>query len=532
MNRLLSLEIIRSSWWPVFYLATLFSILSSVSLPAQQTEKAKLVAADGMDYDWLGSSVAVSGDYAVVGAHKDDIQDTNEGSAYVYWFNGVYWEEQQKLIASDGENLDWFGYSVAISDNFIMVGAPKEKDSGQVQRGAVYVFELTGSSWNEVDKITPDVGEGFGHSIAMSSGVAIIGAPYGDGNDTSSGVVYIYRNLSGNWIKEQRIWASDGAYGDDYGGAVAISGDRIVVGAYEDEDFGPLTGSVYTYSFGGSQWSGERKLLASDGNSFDRFGESVAISGEVIVVGAKSKERGVFYWPGTAYVFRRSGSSWQEEQRLLSSDLWEFDYFGASVAINGDTVAIGCPMDDDSAGQGGSVYLFQFDGNSWNEDRKLLASDAGGGDELGWAVALTSEWILTGSHLHDVQGTEAGAAYLFELIPTPPAPFELAVTPYPLQGGQIGTFEVTGGTPSEIAWLIYSLDGGSCAEFIPALNVIVDVCDPYGQVGNPLQQGMTDAGGQVRWDFIIPGVGATQSIWFQAVQKNRVTPVVATSILP
>jgi hypothetical protein len=246
--------------------------------------------------------------------------------------------------------------------------------------------------------------------------VIAIGAYQDDDNGTSSGSVYVcYGSFWGNVVK---LTASDGAANDYFGYSVAISGDgsTVVVGAYGDDGAGDATsgsGSVYVYN--GSNWGTEsKKIYAGDPATGDFFGRSVAVSntGSTIVVGAPyDDDKGTS--SGSIYIY--SGTNWGTETKKTTTDGVATDYFGMSVAISSDasTVAASAYGDDDNGLTSGSVYV--FNGSSWGTETKLTASDGAANDNLGRSVSVSSNGsiIVVGSHMDDDFDSASGAAYVF-----------------------------------------------------------------------------------------------------------------------
>ena len=227
-------------------------------------ELAKLLASDGTAAELFGYSVAISGDTAAIGAFHDNDNGDDSGSAYIFRFNGSSWVQEAKLLASDGADDDWFGYSVAISGDTAVVGAYGDDDNGNLS-GSAYIFRFNGSSWvQEAKLLASDGAEGdwFGFSVAISGDTAVVGAYGDDDNGDLSGSAYIFRFDGSSWIQEAKLLASDGAMGDYLGLAVAISGDTAAIGAYHDDDNGDDSGSAYIFRFNGSSWVQEAKLLA------------------------------------------------------------------------------------------------------------------------------------------------------------------------------------------------------------------------------------------------------------------------------
>ena len=358
----------------------------------------EILPSDGASSNRFGYSTAISGDVALVGAYLDDDNGADSGAAYIFRWNGSNWVEEQKLLPSDGAADDYFGYSVSISGDVALVGTYLDDDNG-ADSGAAYIFRWNGSNWVEEQKLLPSDGAAddyFGLSVSISGNIALIGAYGDDDNGSSSGSAYIFRWNGSNWIEEQKLLASDGAGGDNFGRSVAMGGDVALVGAYGDDDNGSSSGSAYIFRWNGSNWIEEQKLLASDGADYDYFSYSVSISGNVVLVGTYNDDDNGSS-SGSAYVFRWNGNIWEEEQKLFPSDGTESDRFGYSVSINGDVALIGAYLNDENSDNSGSAYVFRWNGTSWVEEQKLVASDGGTYDYFGYSVSISEYWALVGT---------------------------------------------------------------------------------------------------------------------------------------
>ena len=384
----------------------------------------KLLASDGATVDRFGFSVAVSSDRIVVGAHLDDDNGTDSGSVYVFEPDGAGGWTETKLTASDGAAVDQFGWSVAVSGDRIVVGAIQDDDLGD-DSGSVYVFEPDGAGgWTET-KLTASDGaavDRFGISAAVSGDRIVVGAYLDDDLGASSGSVYVYEpDGTGGWT-ETKLTASDGAPGgDEFGISVAVSGDRIVVGAHLDDDNGGSSGAVYVYEPDGAGGWTETKLTASDGAAVDRFGWSVAVSGDRIVVGAHLDDD-LGDISGSVYVFEPDGAGGWTETKLLTSDGAAADVFGWSVAVSGDRIVVGAIQDDDLGDDSGSAYVFEPDGAGGWAETKLTASDGAPAERFGWSVAMSGDRIVVGADGDDDNGTNSGSAYVFDLGSLPNQP--------------------------------------------------------------------------------------------------------------
>ncbi len=392
-------------------------------------EMGKLVASDGAAQDLFGWSVAVSGDAAVVGSRYDDDNGHRSGSAYVFRSDGSSWVQEAKLLASDGAEFHYFGNAVAISGDTAVVGAMWGVDNNDDRSGAAYVFRDNGSNWVQEAKLLAsdsDWYDQFGWSVAVEDDVAVVGASWSDDAGDYSGSAYVFRYNGATWVEEQKLLPFDGATEDWFGSAVAISGDTVVIGAqYVHLDIwtggDPISpGSAYVFRYNGSTWVEEQKLLASDGAVADEFGCSVAVSGDVAVIGAHRDDDAcpggeAYCDSGSAYVFWYDGLNWIEQQKLLPSDAAARDEFGWSVALSGDTAVVGSYRDDDFGCDSGSAHAFHFDGASWVEGQKLLASDAGRADHFGISVALSGDTAVVGARCDADNGTDSGSAYVFSV---------------------------------------------------------------------------------------------------------------------
>ena len=341
---------------------------------------AELVASDGEFNDKLGYSVSISGNYVVIGTY----QDNGIGSAYIFEKPATGWinmTETAKLIASDGETKNYFGYSVGISNNTVVVGSYNDD-----YKGSAYIFEKPVSGWvnmTETAKLTSsdlETDDCFGYSVNVSDNTVVIGANKND----NKGSAYVFEKPVSGWTnmnETAKLTASDGEIGDDFGYSIGISNDAVVVGAvYGDSNMND-EGSAYVFEKPVSGWTDmieNAKLTASDGGDNDQFGYSVGISNNNIVVGAIwSDSNGL--WEGSAYIFEKPVTGWinmTETAILTASDGEPSDKFGNSVCISYDKVFISARNNNDGGGyNSGSSYFFEKPGTVWlnmNENQKIL----------------------------------------------------------------------------------------------------------------------------------------------------------------
>lgn len=395
-------------------------------------EYQKVIASDFADMDYFGLSTSMSGEYILVGAPNRDDAGSDSGAAYINtrYEGDFYWGHLAKLTASDAQAGDEFGRSVAISSDYAIVGAHFEDGLG-LDRGAAYVYgrdQGGDEAWGQVAKLTAsgaqDLDE-FGSSVSISGDYAIVGAQYEDSGGLSSGAAYIYwRDQGGadNWGEVVKLTASDAAAGDLFGYSVAIDGDYAVVGAYSEDGAGTDCGAVYIYwrnQGGADNWGQVVKLTALDAQAGDEFGGSVAIDGDYVVIGAMGEDSAGTD-RGAAYIFYRNQGgtdNWGEVVKLIASDAEDLDAFGGSVSIDGEYVVVGAFYEDGDENNRGAAYIFGRNSGGqdlWGQVMKLLASDAGDGDNFGFSVAIEGNFAVIAVPYEETEGnTDRGAIYIF-----------------------------------------------------------------------------------------------------------------------
>ncbi|HZI86739.1 MAG TPA: FG-GAP-like repeat-containing protein, partial [Pyrinomonadaceae bacterium] len=335
------------------------------------TQQAKLLANDGAASDKFGQSVAISEDTIVIGAYQANAPLSNGGAAYVFVRNGTTWTQQQKLTASDGTADDEFGISVAIAGETIVVGAHFADLPSNASAGSAYVFKRSGTFWTQVQKLIPAggvvLGDLFGESVAMSGGKLAVGSSGADVPETAAGSVYVFVESGGLYTQQQKISIPDGTNGDNFGFSVAVEGNTLVGGAPQDTPIvgQPAYGAAYVFEFDGAAWTSQGKLTASDGASFDRFGWSVAVSNNVIAVGAREDDTVVGADAGSAYLFTRTGTTWTEEDKIGPDDAFNGDRFGVSVALSFGNLVVGAAEKNLTSPNGqGAAYFFTIGGSA------------------------------------------------------------------------------------------------------------------------------------------------------------------------
>mgnify|MGYP000642752938 CR=1 FL=1 len=399
-----------------------YSVEGDLDLYAQWVELKKLIASDADVEAYFAYSVGLDGDTAVLGAFREnnDEVDSHIGSAYIFTRTDGSWSEQAKLVPSDGVAEDGFGWDVSISGDTVVIGSPYADNDNAFDSGAAYVFIREGGTWSEQAKLAVSTGaqeDLFGDAVCISGDTIMVGAPLEDVDDNDTGSVYVFTRSGSSWSQRTKLFASDRETADYFGTAIDISGDTVVIGANGVSTLETTwSGAAYVFTGSGESWSEQAKLIGSDTASFDRFGFSVSIDDDTIVIGA--------YWDdiddaddrGSAYVFTREDASWSEQTKLTASDGVSGDYFGTQVSIDGDSIVIGADSDDDKGHNSGSAYIFTRTEDSWVEQTKLIATDGQNGDYFGGAVAIDGDTVLVGASSDCVDDiTDSGSAYSYDI---------------------------------------------------------------------------------------------------------------------
>lgn len=376
---------------------------------SQQGEKRQLLPRDGEAWDFFGGAVGIHRNVVIATSEQDDDNGTGAGAAYL--FDTATGELLHKLFPDDPNASEFFGICAAIGPAGAIVGKGGDADSG-FTLGSAYLFDvLTGQQIAKLEAIDADDKDWFGSSVGVDASVAVAGAPGDDDKGQGAGAAYLFDAFTGQ--QTAKLLAADGAPSDSFGFAVDIHDGVVIVGAIGKDDNGPQSGAAYLFDAANGQQL--VKLLPSDGETDDHFGGSVAIGDTYAVVGSHyDTVNGVRV--GSAYVF--GVPSGQQLVKLTASDGALSDYFGISVAIDGDIAVVGAVLDDDHGNSSGSAYV--FDVTTGVEQSKLVPSDGDADEWFGHVVAVWQTVALVGAPRDEDNGFCAGAAYLFGTEPEGP----------------------------------------------------------------------------------------------------------------
>jgi hypothetical protein len=380
----------------------------------------KFLPTDGLRYSLLGYSVSVSGDTVLVGAPNTSIRDPSNpvysfGVAYVFVNENGVWTQQARLEASDFAAHDFFGSSVSVWGDTALIGAVVG-DGAMTNTGAAYLFVRSGETWTEQAKLTASdgwSGDQFGISVSLWGDTALVGANGDDGQYSKwAGAAYVFVRESGLWTEQAKLPRFCEGW-CFFGGAVSISEDTALV-AYTTTGM-YVWGRVRAYVRNGGVWSHQQELEPNETRPA-WYGFSVSLSGDTALVGAAGdNDNG--YDSGSVYVFVRSSGTWAQQAKLLPSDGGlVHGYFGCAVSISGDTAVVGASTLRYSTG---SAYLFERNGTEWTEQSKFLAADGSPGNDFGRSVAISGSTLAIGSPWV-VFWPNAGALYTYGLLTNEP----------------------------------------------------------------------------------------------------------------
>jgi len=416
---------------PIIALAAAGIIVGLASLARGQwtVQSPILQASDEVDNAYFGASVAVDGNVVVVGAYFHPSGGTNRGQAYIYRHESATWVQKQILQASDEGDYANFGGAVAISGNVSAVGAANHSYAGI--GGQVYMYRYNGATWVQEQILrASDGGPGvqFGASVALSGGIAIVGAELHPSGGYQRGQAYIFRYNGTLWVEEQVLQASDEIDRARFGNSVALDANVAVVGAYEHSSGGYQRGQAYLFRYSGTAWLEEQILQASDKIDRAEFGTSVAVNGDIAVIGASLHPSGGVE-RGQAYVYGYNGATWPEEEILQATDEADYAHLGQAVAVSSSVIVAGAPGHPAGGSVGdnrGHAYMYRYNGTTWPQEQILEASDQVYDALFGASVSVNGSLAVAGAFTHPSGGNKRGQAYAFGY--TPPTPSQ---TPTP-----------------------------------------------------------------------------------------------------
>ena len=394
-------------------LALLLLVATGASAQTFETE----VVADGDFEDDFGRAIGVSGDTLAVGAPSDNEGVADTGSVHVFVHQGSTWVLQQELLGSPPGPGSELGAALAVQDDVLIAGARGQSDGNWTQpgfhRGAALVFRREAGVWAQEAFLQPAAvaaHDQMGFAVGLDGDVAVAGAPFADPAGEQSGRVWVFRRVAGLWTEEASLVAPDGAAGQRFGMSVALSGNTLAIGAAGAAGTAPEAGAVYVYVHGGSGWALQQKAVAIDGQRGDRLGESVALDLDTLVAGAPRRDVAGQGNAGALAVFTRTAGVWQQQDWLSSPTPHAVDNLGTAVALQGDLVVAGSPDVDAAQPMGGAALLWQRSAGDWSLLSTLLSPLTTPGDACGVSVALDGDRCASGTIWRDGQAFGANGA--------------------------------------------------------------------------------------------------------------------------
>ena len=424
----------------------------AITLFADWSIEQKVFAEDGSGTDYFGQSVSISGEYAVVGSPFNNYP---LGAAYLYKKINNQWFELEKIQGSDSTNVENFGSAVFINGDYMIISANQDCINSS---GNAYIYYKNGENWIEVDTIAAlgsPICDQYGRSVGISENgeYAIVGASSDDENGESSGAVYVYQQVNSNWNLQTKIMAFDGEINDSFGYSTFITNNYLFVGATNDCDNGEDSGSVYIYENNGTTWEYHSKIIASHDTSNDRFGYSISVSDDLLIVGTYC------YDQGEAFIFKNENSIWIEESILTASDGFYSDRFGCSVSISDNIIVVGA-CDRPDVGISASAYFFEREGMDWNEFNKFTIDNWGA---FGYSASISDGNAIVGAILDWGVSNATGAAYFISnnetLIEDEIIPNKMELSNYPNPFNPTTTIEFSIQNDSKIELSVYNIKG-------------------------------------------------------------------------
>ena len=434
-----------------------------------------ITASDGQSSDYFGQSLARDGNRIVVGAYLEDQAATSGGAAYVFEKQSGVWVEIQKLMASDAETSDWFGWSVAIDGDVVLVGAPGEDEKGS-NAGAAYVFRFNGSTWVEEQKLIGGdamPNDQFGYAVTLEGDHAAVGSPFHDDPLGDDGAVYYYHFQGAifGWLEDGKLIPIDADTTMDYfGAALSMDNDNLFVGAHGD---GANSGSVFWFERSGNHWIETQKILTATNDNWTNFGQSLDAEGDVLIVGAPLDDE-FGSDSGVAYVFRRNGSTYDFEVKLVPDLSQAFGWFGHAVAISGNSAVVGCPLNSEYLASCGLLYKFQYNGTVWAQEDRVVSATSASSDQVGTSVDMSGADFVVGAIFGDDGAAGAGAVYEGTV-----GKFVLDIEPNLVNVGELVTFRAFCGDPGDpLAFVLLDVSGQPF--FVPLLYFFFDSNHEFG----------------------------------------------------
>ena len=450
--------LMKTSW---FILISLILGIATGTIGHAAEGEIKLIGAPEGARNRTRMPVDVTGDVIIVGVHDVDVNNL-PGAGRIFTRNRKKWEQGADLVAND-RNIDQakpgqsgFGFAVSISGrigrttaDYAIIGAPGD-DGAAKDAGAAYIYAFSGKNWKQEGKLTAAdaaAGDAFGFVVSVDGTTAVVGAPKSDvGAAKNTGAAFVFVRDANRWKQHAKLIPKDLARSDALGEAVDIQKDTVIIGAPGHTHGGVrFAGAVFVFERDGDTWREQAKLTAEDAAASDRFGVSVGIEGDTVIVGSLLNDAGGTKDAGAAYIFVRNGITWTQQAKLIAPGKKKGDHFGAGVATTGKIAVVGAPLREEAGLGTGAAYSFVNVDGVWKNAKRVVPDDAAANLVFGSTIAISGDTIVVASGAAPEAGAGFGngtAAYVYsgeEHFGTPP----FAVEPFGLKIETLGQVKRT-----------------------------------------------------------------------------------------
>ena len=377
-------------------------------------ETANLFASDAAVGDRFGIAVSLSGSTALIGANGKDTGTIDEGCAYILEQGPTGWSEQARIVPTALTPRSDFGHSASLDGDTALIGATGHFATGMIQ-GAAFVHVRSSTSWTQEAMLYPVDGyldELFGFSVSLSKDTALVGAPFKSDLAHHAGAAYVFVRTGTAWTQQAKLVPADSTIFDYCGWSVALDGGTALIGAKGRNDG---AGAAFVFTRTGTLWQEVAKLEPTVSSGLGNFGWNVSLSGDTALVGQWN------YHQGEVHVFVGNSGSWARQAVLAPEDPSSTADFGCGIDVSGEVAVVGARYFQGIGINSGAAYEFVRSGTNWTRMTRLLASDASAGDVFGTSVSLSGRQMMVGAVGDDPTGTgvATGGVYVFDRRPIP-----------------------------------------------------------------------------------------------------------------
>ncbi|MCX7554698.1 hypothetical protein OS175_12480 [Marinicella sp. S1101] len=360
---------------------------------------------NSVESNLIGRAVSISNNRIAVGALSTQ-NKISTGAVYIFEFDGSNWTQTAEITQNDSQDDDFFAGAISLDGDRLAVGA-YGMDETEVNAGAVYVYVYDGMNWILEQKFSPNIqvqDEYFGISIKLQGDRILIGAT----SLNSTGAAYVFELENDSWTEQQKIISTDIEPSDLFGLSLDLDNDRAIIGAYYNDTF---NGAAYVFDYDGKTWTETEKITYDLFPGADYFGRAVSLSGDTAMISSTLHDNS----GGAVYVYELIDNEWQQTQRLNRLVGSSFNAFGVNIDLKDDLALIGAPRFEDDLIEYGAAYVFKKTGTSWQQIALVRDVNSGHGDRFGQSIGLSSEKVVVGATVANTNGPASGAAQVFDL---------------------------------------------------------------------------------------------------------------------